>query len=44
MAIHGTRKIHRLKENIGAYHVELTQAELDYIEASMPKIISGERY
>lgn len=42
VAIPGTRKIHRLEENLGAFHVELTQADLDFIEASMPKITSGE--
>ena len=43
-AIPGTRKIHRLEENLGALKVELTQADLDIIEASMPKITVGTRY
>ncbi len=43
-AIPGTRKIHRLEENLGAYNVQLTQADFDIIEASMPKITIGNRY
>lgn len=43
-AIPGTRKIHRLEENLGALKVELTQADLDIIEASIPKITVGTRY
>ncbi len=43
-AIPGTRKIHRLEENLGALKVELTQDDLDIIEASMPKITVGTRY
>jgi aryl-alcohol dehydrogenase-like predicted oxidoreductase len=43
-AIPGTRKIHRLEENLGALSVELTQADFDFIEASMPKITVGSRY
>lgn len=43
-AIPGTRKIHRLEENLGAYNVVLTQAEMELIEASIPKITIGGRY
>lgn len=43
-AIPGTRKIHRLEENLGALNVELTKADFDIIEASMPKITIGNRY
>jgi aryl-alcohol dehydrogenase-like predicted oxidoreductase len=43
-AIPGTRKIHRLEENLGAYNVALTQSDLDIIEASMPKTTIGNRY
>jgi aryl-alcohol dehydrogenase-like predicted oxidoreductase len=43
-AIPGTRKIQRLEENLGAYNVNLTQADFDIIEASMPKTTIGNRY
>lgn len=43
-AIPGTRKIHRLEENIGAYNVELTQADVDIIEALIPNKTVGNRY
>jgi aryl-alcohol dehydrogenase-like predicted oxidoreductase len=43
-AIPGTRKIHRLEDNLGAVNVELTQADFDIIEASMPKMTIGSRY
>jgi aryl-alcohol dehydrogenase-like predicted oxidoreductase len=43
-AIPGTRKIHRLEENLGAYNVELTKNDFDIIEASMPKTTIGNRY
>lgn len=43
-AIPGTRKIHRLEENLGAYNVVLSQDDLDLIEASVPKITMGSRY
>jgi aryl-alcohol dehydrogenase-like predicted oxidoreductase len=43
-AIPGTKKIHRLEENLGAYNVELTQADFDLIDASTPKITVGSRY
>jgi aryl-alcohol dehydrogenase-like predicted oxidoreductase len=43
-AIPGTRKIHRLEENLGAYNVELTTVDMEIIEASMPKETIGNRY
>jgi aryl-alcohol dehydrogenase-like predicted oxidoreductase len=43
-AIPGTRKIHRLEENLGAFNVSLTKADFDAIEASMPKVTIGNRY
>jgi aryl-alcohol dehydrogenase-like predicted oxidoreductase len=43
-AIPGTRKIHRLEENLGALNMELTQSDLEIIEASMPKTTIGNRY
>jgi aryl-alcohol dehydrogenase-like predicted oxidoreductase len=43
-AIPGTRKIHRLEENLGALKVELTKADLDTINASIPEITIGSRY
>ncbi len=42
--IPGTRKIHRLEENLGALNVELTQAEIAVIEENMPQETVGERY
>ncbi len=42
--IPGTRKIHRLEENLGALHVELTQADLASIEEHTPSNTVGERY
>lgn len=42
--IPGTRKIHRLEENLGALNVEISKAEYDLIEAAMPKITAGSRY
>ncbi len=43
-AIPGTRKIHRLEENLGAYNVVLSQDDLDLIEVSVPEITIGSRY
>lgn len=43
-AIPGTRKIHRLEENLGAYHVVLNQADMGLIEVSAPKTTIGSRY
>jgi aryl-alcohol dehydrogenase-like predicted oxidoreductase len=44
IAIPGTRKIHRLEENLGALNVSLTQSDFDIIEVSMPKMTIGNRY
>ena len=43
-AIPGTRKIHRLEENLGAYNVALSQVDIELIEAFIPKITMGNRY
>ncbi len=43
-AIPGTRKIHRLEENLGAYNVILTEADLELLEISIPKVTIGNRY
>ncbi len=43
-AIPGTRKINRLEENLGAYNVVLSEADLALIENSIPKITVGNRY
>ncbi|MBK9401152.1 MAG: aldo/keto reductase [Bacteroidetes bacterium] len=43
-AIPGTRKVHRLEENLGAFQVELTITDLDIIQKSMPTVTMGERY
>lgn len=42
--IPGTRKISRLEENLGAYHVNLTESDLELIESSLPEITVGSRY
>jgi len=44
VAIPGTRKIHRLEENLGAFKVELTKADLVLIQKSMPSATIGQRY
>jgi len=44
VAIPGTRKIHRLEENLGAYKVELTDADLAVIQKSLPSKTIGSRY
>ena len=43
-AIPGTRKVHRLVENLGALYVQLTPSDFEVIESSMPKITVGNRY
>jgi aryl-alcohol dehydrogenase-like predicted oxidoreductase len=43
-AIPGTRNISRLEENLGALNVQLSQSDLDTIEASLPKTTVGNRY
>jgi aryl-alcohol dehydrogenase-like predicted oxidoreductase len=42
--IPGTRKIHRLEENLGAYGVELTASDLATIDANVPDQTVGARY
>ncbi len=42
--IPGTRKIHRLEENLGAFQVTLTPVELAEIEENTPQTTVGERY
>ena len=42
--IPGTRKIHRLEENIGAYNVVLSKADMELIEETSPKETMGSRY
>lgn len=44
VAIPGTRKIHRLEENLGALNVELTEDDLATIEKHLPAETIGERY
>jgi len=44
VAIPGTRKIHRLEENLGAFNVDLTPSDLSLIQKSMPKETIGNRY
>ena len=43
-AIPGTRKIHRLEENLGALNVELTENDMAIIEEHIPSLTVGERY
>lgn len=43
-AIPGTRKIHRLEENLGAFNVTLTKGDMEIIQASLPKETIGSRY
>ncbi len=43
-AIPGTRRIERLKENLGAWTVELTGEELLEIRSRLPKETAGARY
>ncbi|MEO8513445.1 MAG: aldo/keto reductase [Ignavibacteria bacterium] len=44
ITIPGTRKVHRLEENLGAFKVELTKSDLDEIQKSMPPEAVGNRY
>jgi aryl-alcohol dehydrogenase-like predicted oxidoreductase len=44
VAIPGTRKIHRLEENLGAFKVALTDADLAIIQNSLPSETIGNRY
>ena len=43
-AIPGTRKIHRLEENLGALKVDLTADDLATMEAHLPSTTVGNRY
>ncbi len=43
-AIPGTRKIHRLEENLGAFDVDFTEADFALIRESMPSQTIGNRY
>jgi aryl-alcohol dehydrogenase-like predicted oxidoreductase len=43
-AIPGTRKIHRLEENLGSFKVELAPADLAIIQKSLPSETIGNRY
>jgi len=44
ISIPGTRKVHRLEENLGAFKVELTKTDLAVIQKSMPSATIGSRY
>jgi len=44
VSIPGTRKVHRLEENLGAFKVELTKTDLSLIQESMPSETIGNRY
>jgi len=44
VAIPGTRKIHRLEENLGAFNVALSQEDLSLIQSSLPSETIGARY
>ena len=44
ITIPGTRKIHRLEENMGAFKVDLTKTDLAAIQKSMPPETIGNRY
>jgi len=43
--IPGTTKVHRLEENLGGAHVDLTAEDLRQIDAAASKVpVQGERY
>ena len=44
VSIPGTRKVQRLEENLGAFNVALTEADLAVIQKSMPSETIGNRY
>jgi aryl-alcohol dehydrogenase-like predicted oxidoreductase len=44
VTIPGTRKVHRLEENLGSFQVELTETDLAVIQESMPAATIGNRY
>jgi aryl-alcohol dehydrogenase-like predicted oxidoreductase len=43
-AIPGTRKVARLQENLGAYEINFTNADIEFLEHNMPKATVGNRY
>lgn len=43
-AIPGTRKIHRLEENLDAIRIELSKEDIETIENNLPKTTVGDRY
>ena len=43
-AIPGTKKIHRLEENLGAFNVDLTEEDMVLIEKHLPSETVGDRY
>lgn len=44
VTIPGTRKVHRLEENLAAFNVELTTTDLAIIQNSLPSQTIGNRY
>lgn len=44
VTIPGTKKVHRLEENLDAFKVELTKVDLAFIEKSLPSETIGSRY
>ncbi|MFN0116858.1 MAG: aldo/keto reductase [Elusimicrobiota bacterium] len=44
ISIPGTRNVHRLEENMGAFKVELTKDDFHVIYKSMPSVTIGNRY
>lgn len=44
VTIPGTKKAHRLEENLGTFSVEFTKTDMDTIQKSMPSVTVGNRY
>jgi aryl-alcohol dehydrogenase-like predicted oxidoreductase len=44
ISIPGTRNVHRLEENLGAFKVQLSETDLAVIQKSMPSETIGSRY
>ena len=44
VTIPGTKKIHRLEENVGAFKVELTETDLALLQKFLPSETMGNRY
>ncbi len=44
ITIPGTRKVHRLEENLGSFNVALTKTDLAIIDRSVPSATIGSRY